>query len=133
MKIRPFNRKKTFRNKAFELLSSLWSYTINKTLREAPLLTNNYVFSETLSLLTKRLGKVVAAQFGASLRTSELVRILYLDSEYEEAAWKEFLRFRDKEFDFVDSTCFAVMEKQGIQTAFSFDRHYAQRGYRMVP
>ncbi|MBI5239960.1 MAG: PIN domain-containing protein [Elusimicrobia bacterium] len=100
---------------------------------EAPLLTNNYVFAEAISLLTKRLGKTIAAQFGSRLRASELVRLFYLDAEYEEAAWKEFLRFRDKEFDFVDSTCFAVMDKQGIDTAFSFDKHYSQRGYRLVP
>ncbi|MBI5211143.1 MAG: PIN domain-containing protein [Elusimicrobia bacterium] len=100
---------------------------------EAPLLTNNYVFAETMSLLTKRLGKASAATFGAGLRASELIRILHLDVEYEEAAWREFLRFRDKDFDFVDSTCFAVMEKQGIEAAFAFDRHFAQRGFRALP
>jgi hypothetical protein len=100
---------------------------------ELPLLTNNYVFAETISLLTKRLGKTAATEFGSRLRASELVRILYLDAGYEDAAWKEFQRFKDKGYDFVDSTCFAVMEKVGIEMAFSFDRHFAQRGYRLVP
>ena len=100
---------------------------------EFPLLTTNYVFAESMSLITKRLGKATAIRFGESLRASELIRIFHLTPEYEDAAWKEFLRYRDKEFDFVDSTGFALMSKQDIDTAFSFDRHFAQRGFRLVP
>lgn len=100
---------------------------------EAPLLTTNYVFAESLSLLTKRLGKAAAIRFGEGLRGSEVVRVFQLAADYEEAAWKEFLKLRDKEFDFIDSTCFVVMEMQGMDSAFSFDRHFAQRGFRMLP
>ncbi len=100
---------------------------------DLPLLTTNYIFAESLSLLTKRLGKAIALQFGSGLKASELIRLFYLSPDYEEAAWKEFLKYRDKDFDFIDSTCFAVMEKQGIETAFSFDRHFAQRGFQILP
>lgn len=100
---------------------------------ELPFLTTNYVFAESLSLLTKRLGKDVAVQFGVNLKESELIRIFHLTAEYEEAAWREFVKFRDKEFDFIDSTSFAVMKKQGVENAFSFDRHFAQRGFQILP
>lgn len=100
---------------------------------ETPLLTTNYVFAESLSLLTKRLGKAAAIRFGEGLKGSELVRLFHLTQDYEEGAWQEFLRYRDKGFDYIDSTCFAVMERQEIEAAFSFDRHFAQRGFRLLP
>ncbi len=100
---------------------------------DLPLLTTNYVFAETVSLLTKRLGKSVALRFGENLRANDSVRVFSLTPEYEEAAWKEFRRYKDKDFDFVDSSSFAVMERQGIDTAFSFDRHFRQRGFELRP
>lgn len=100
---------------------------------QVPLLTTNYIFAESLSLLTKRLGKTIATEFGKGLKASDLVRIFHLTPEYEEAAWREFLKFQDKDFDFIDSTCFAVMERQDIAEVFSFDRHFAQRGFRLLP
>lgn len=100
---------------------------------QAPLLTSNYVFAECMSLLTKRLGKAVALEVGEGLRVSESLRIFSLTAEYEAAAWMEFRKYRDRDFDFVDSTSFVVMERQGIEEAFTFDRHFIQRGFRMVP
>lgn len=100
---------------------------------EVPLLTTNYIFAECMSLLTKRLGKAAAIRFGEGLRASESIQVFRFDAEYEEAAWKEFMKYRDKEFDFIDSSCFVVMQRQGIESAFSFDRHFAQRGFRNLP
>lgn len=100
---------------------------------QVPLVTTNYVFAETLSLLTKRLGKDAAVRFGTGLRASEMIRLFRLPRDYDEDSWKEFLRFRDKGFDFIDSTCFVVMQRLGMETAFSFDRHFVQRGFRVVP
>lgn len=100
---------------------------------DIPLLTTNHIFAETISLLTKRLGKSAAVKFGEGLRSSDLIRVFQLTPEYEEAAWQEFLRYKDKDFDFIDSSCFAVMERQGIVAAFSFDRHFRQRGFTLLP
>ncbi len=98
-----------------------------------PLLTTNYIFAESLSLLTKRMGKATAIRFGEGLRSSDLVRLFQMTAEYEKAAWEEFIRFRDKKFDFIDSTSFVVMQRQGIDAAFGFDRHYVQRGFQLLP
>lgn len=39
----------------------------------------------------------------------------------------------DKEWDFIDCSCFILIEKPGQDTAFSFDRHFNQRGFQIVP
>ena len=101
--------------------------------KRPPATHDKLCLAETVSLLTKRLGKSVALRFGEHLRANDSVRVFSLTPEYEEAAWKEFRRYKDKDFDFVDSSSFAVMERQGIDTAFSFDRHFRQRGFELRP
>jgi uncharacterized protein len=39
------------------------------------------------------------------------------------------LRYTDKDFSYVDATSFAVMERFGLQTAFTFDEHFVQYGF----
>ena len=40
--------------------------------------------------------------------------------------------YQDKTFSLTDALSFAVMERLGIQAAFSLDRHFAQFGWEMV-
>ncbi len=41
---------------------------------------------------------------------------------------REF-NFTDKTYSFTDATTFAAMERLGITSAFTFDRHYIQYGF----
>lgn len=36
-------------------------------------------------------------------------------------------------WSYVDATSFTLMERLGIDAAFALDRHFAQRGFRVVP
>jgi predicted nucleic acid-binding protein len=38
----------------------------------------------------------------------------------------------DKDYSYVDATSFAVMERLGIETAFTFDRHFEQYGWKRL-
>lgn len=100
---------------------------------QTPLVTTNFIFAETLSLLTKRLGKKIAVKFGQSLKESHLMRLVYLSVELQEKAWRLFCQQPDKDYDYIDCTCFIFMEAQEIKEAFCFDRHFAQKGYAMLP
>lgn len=97
------------------------------------LITSNLVFAETLSLMTKRLGKSAALEFGLKLRGSRKVRIIHLDQALEESAWSYFERYRDKSWDFVDCSSFALMDSMKISRAFTFDAHFAQKGFQILP
>ncbi len=98
-----------------------------------PLVTTDYVFAETMSLLTKRLGKQIAVTFGEGLRGGSRVRVESLTSEIRDAAWSLFAGRVDKEWDLIDCTSFTFMESAGIREAFGFDRHFTQRGLHLSP
>jgi predicted nucleic acid-binding protein len=100
---------------------------------EAILLTTDFVFAETMSLLTKRLGKEIAITFGQALRTSPSIRIEEAGWEVREKAWKLFSLHRDKDYDLIDCITFSMMESFRIREAFGFDRHFTQHGCRLLP
>jgi predicted nucleic acid-binding protein len=100
---------------------------------DAVLLTTDFVFAETMSLLTKRLGKDTAVRFGHALRTSRLVRIEEVPAEVREKAWEIFATHGDKDYDLIDCLSFSMMEQFGIRKAFGFDRHFTQYGFDLMP
>ena len=107
----------------------------SKLLRETAdlLITSNLVFAETLSLMTKRLGKSAALEFGLNIRSSGKVRVIHLDAAMEESAWTYFERYRDKSWDFIDCSSFALMDALKLSRAFTFDSHFAQKGFQVLP
>ncbi|MGA2262291.1 MAG: PIN domain-containing protein [Acidobacteriota bacterium] len=99
----------------------------------ALLLTTDYVFAETMSLLTKRLGKEIAVTFGHGVRTSPSIRIEEATPQMREKAWRLFSKQRDKDYDLIDCISFSMMESFDIREAFGFDRHFTQYGFRLLP
>ncbi|MBI5102719.1 MAG: PIN domain-containing protein [Nitrospirae bacterium] len=98
-----------------------------------PLVTTNYVFGETVTLLRMRLGWPIARDFGQRLRESSVANIVTLKDEDEEKAWETFLKYKDKDFSHTDCTSFALMGRLKIDTAFSFDRHFMAMRFNVVP
>lgn len=97
------------------------------------LVTTNLIFAETISLVTKRLGKNIAADFGTGLRSSARLNIYYVSEEYQKEAWDLFVGYKDKDFDYIDATCFTFMKKMGINKVLTFDRHFKQMNFEILP
>ena len=49
-----------------------------------PLITSNFIFDETVTLLMSRLGFDIAVKFGESLKISSLLNIIQITDEVEE-------------------------------------------------
>ena len=58
-----------------------------------------------------------------------LVRVRHSD---ETRAIQILGQYSDKGFSFNDALSFTVMERLGIGTAFTFDRHFAQYGLTVL-
>jgi hypothetical protein len=92
------------------------------------LVTSDYVLDEVYTLIRMRVSHRAAVEFGDSLRASRFFRLEPVTPVDFEAAWRLFRRYDDKAFSFTDCTSFALMERLRIQTAFTFDRNYAEYG-----
>ncbi len=87
------------------------------------LVTSDLVVAETWALLTAHLGRPAALTFWETLRDVQ-VPMLTVDPADLEAAWRIAQDFPDQDFSFTDCTSFALMERRGIEDAFTFDKHF---------
>lgn len=95
--------------------------------------TTNFVFDELITLTLHRLGYEVARRAGMSLRSGALVDVIRVTDTDEHRAWEFFLRHGAAGASYTDCVSFAVMQRLGADTAFSFDTHFAEAGFRMTP
>ena len=98
-----------------------------------PLITSNFVFDETVTLIRKRLGWQNAYDFGVRLRSSERLDIVPVLEPDEQKAWIFFGKYYDQDFSYTDCTCFALMQRLKISTVFSFDHHFRVMKFDVVP
>lgn len=98
-----------------------------------PLITTNYTFSETITLIMSRLGHKEAATFGSKLMKSPSILLHRATEEDEKAAWEYFVKHSDKKYSYIDCLSFVVMKKLGVRVALSLDRHFRQSGIQVAP
>lgn len=92
------------------------------------LCTSNYVFAETYTALLVRLGRGEAIEWGKRFRAGAAIELIRVEEEIEQEAWSILESHDDKQWSYVDATSFALMEREGMTTAFAYDHHFAQRG-----
>jgi len=98
-----------------------------KRTRSEPLLTN-FIQAECHALALSRLGPELVRKW--LLRNVWAVERVTVD---DEAKAKEIIgKYTDKRFSYTDATSFAVMERLGLRTAFAFDPHFRQYGFRVI-
>jgi uncharacterized protein len=97
------------------------------------LFATNLVFYETITLVRARIGIAESIAFGQNLFQSKGIRNIFVDHDLEAKALDIFNSHTDKEFSFVDCASFAVMKELGISKAFTFDKHFKQFGFEIVP
>lgn len=98
-----------------------------------PCFTSNFVLDETITLLARRSTYEFAAERARNLYKSALLSILRPDHNDELGAVELFQKFADQGVSFTDCVSFVLMEKQKIQCAFSFDRHFTIAGFDVEP
>lgn len=100
-----------------------------------PLITSDYVFSETLTLLRLRMrnGHQVGVTWGDHLMVSKLVQLTNINTKVFQKAWEIFQKYKDQDYSFVDCTSFALMQSLKIKTALTLDRHFCTFGFLVEP
>jgi predicted nucleic acid-binding protein len=93
--------------------------------------TTNFVVAETHALILARAGRDAALR--ALHRIDQSAQITIRIEEPDERRARAILeRYHDKSFSLTDATSFVVMDRLGINQAFTFDRHFLQYGFEVV-
>lgn len=95
--------------------------------------TSNFVLDETFTLLGRRTSYPFAAERARGLLASKALTILRPDADDEAKAVNLFAKFADQKVSFTDCVSFALMRRHELNRAFTFDRHFADAGFDLVP
>ena len=95
------------------------------------LICNNYILVESFALIQNRLGMAAVNELQNNL--IPIIKIEWVDEQLHRSGISAFLTASQKKLSLVDCTSFETMRKLGIQIAFTFDHHFADRGFKCLP
>lgn len=96
-------------------------------------ITTSYIFDELVTFLNNRGYHKKAIATGNILLTSSFIELIQIDKTLFLEGWAYFQQHDDKTYSFTDCISFVVMQKFGIHTALTFDKHFAQAGFITEP
>ncbi len=94
------------------------------------LLTSSFVLAETVALLQRRVGLNAVRDFNGKI--APLMEVVWVDGEWYNRAMLRLMAQNQKDLSLVDCMSFEIMEAREIQEAFTFDRHFAEHGFRIA-
>ena len=118
-------------NTAEENNSSAWDTWNDLIRRGDELITNNYVIVESIALIQNRLGIPVVQKLQTN--TISLLHIVWIDEEQHAAALQNVLAANRRSLSLVDCSAFKSMRRMGINTVFTFDPHFTEQGFTVIP
>lgn len=94
------------------------------------LVTHSFIVCEIVSLLQHRVGLDAVRQWDAILLP--LLDITWVDSTLYRQAATNLLETARRQVSLVDHISFELMRQHGITTAFAFDPHFQEFGFRVL-
>lgn len=92
----------------------------------------DYIFDETVTFIERVLkSHRLALDVGEALLSSPFTTIVRIDEEAFKEAWRRFAE--EEGASFTDCSSFAVVDRLGIASAFTFDRHFKDAGFNILP
>ena len=119
-----------YHRESAQLVKKLHSY--------APeIVTSDYIFDETATylLLTHGFyGFLRAKKFDKDVLDSKKFNFVFINDFIFQNARKMFKKYnKDKKWSFTDCTSFALMEDYNFSEVLTFDRNFAQKGFKSLP
>lgn len=95
------------------------------------LFTNNYVLVECFALIQSRLG----LEFVRALQTNivPFLQIDWIGEQQHIISVSDVFAANRRQLSLVDCSCFESMRRLGIEKVFSFDEHFQEQGFQVIP
>lgn len=97
------------------------------------LVTTSYVFAEIVTFFNSRYQHPKAVEIGQRLLKSPSIQMIQVESNLFEEGWQLFQQYDDKTYSLTDCVSFVLMKHLKINTALTFDKHFAQAGFTKFP
>lgn len=91
------------------------------------------MFDEAVTFFNSRGRHDKAVEIGTYLKTSLLVEMQWVDDRLFDTAWDMFKLHSDKRYSLTDCVSFVVMKRRNITSALTFDQHFRQAGFVVLP
>jgi predicted nucleic acid-binding protein len=111
-----------------EIAKTTWLSFISE---DATLVTNNYVIVESIALIQNRLG--IRSVQKLSTELLPLIEILWIDEDQHRDAIDHVIGSNRRNLSLVDCSSFDTMHRLNIDTAFTFDEHFREQGFSVIP
>jgi predicted nucleic acid-binding protein len=93
--------------------------------------TSSDVVGETLTVLSKKLGKKIAKDWYFDFKKSQIYEI-FIDEKIHKETRDYFFKIRSKNTSFVDCSSVIAMKQNKIQITFSFDEDFRKMGVKLL-
>ena len=97
------------------------------------MVTTIYVISEIVTFFNSRSRYAKAIEIGNRLLNSRSVQVIHIDKGLFDKGWQYFQQHTDKTYSMTDCISFIVMKEQECESALSFDKHFTQAGFNLLP
>jgi predicted nucleic acid-binding protein len=104
-----------------------------RTHPHARFLLTNLILSELVTRVRARTSAGQAAAAGRSLLEGRRYEVLFVDAPLISSALARMEQFADKRLSLTDCVSFELMDRIGIDQAFTFDRDFRDCGYTILP
>jgi len=94
------------------------------------LVTSSYVLLETLTLLQRRVG--LDAVWDFNRKVLPLLDVVWADEGWHNLALQRLQIEANRSLSITDCLSFEIMEARDCKTAFTFDKHFAERGFEIA-
>jgi predicted nucleic acid-binding protein len=98
---------------------------------DSSLFSSNYVILETTALLQHRFGIEALRLFESDILA--VVEIVWVDETIHKQGMSALLAANRRNLSLVDCTSFEIMRQVGLDEVFTFDPHFREQGYKVIP
>ncbi|MFH1633146.1 MAG: PIN domain-containing protein [Chloroflexota bacterium] len=106
---------------------NLW---VNLLEQKSKLITSNYVLLETSALLQRRIGLTAVMDIW---KITPLLQVDWLTADQHRIAVNYLITTNRRRLSLVDCTSFETMRRLGIHQVFTFDKHFTEQGFEVIP
>lgn len=93
--------------------------------------TSSDVIGETLTVISKKLGKEIAIDWYKDFKNSS-IREIFIDEATHRETRKFFTKVKSKNISFIDCSNVIAMKRNKIKHIFSFDEYFRKMGVELL-